>query len=125
MGSQPGTLGGRFTTVEGLLTEIRDQLHGQIFDVGDSGAGDSLSSGDKEKWTRFFSRLDAAIKGELKFVITLEDPLAASYVQNLHLPDPDPQLQVEEYTRTDEEEDDLGFKDMKTEGYENDVEKKE
>ncbi|QKX58114.1 uncharacterized protein TRUGW13939_05235 [Talaromyces rugulosus] len=125
MWSQPGSLGGRFTTVEGLLTEIRDQLHGQIFDVGDSGAGDSLSSEDKGKWTRFFGRLDAAINGELKFVVTLEDPLANSYVQNLHLPDPDPQLQVEDYTRTDEEDDDLGFKDMKTEGYENDVEKKE
>lgn len=122
MWSQPGTLGGRFTTVEGLLTEIRDQLHGQIFDVGDSGAGDSLSSEDKEKWTKFFSRLDAAINGDLKFAITLEDPLASSYVQDLCSPDPDPQLQVEEYTRTDEEEDDLGLKDMKTEGYENDVE---
>lgn len=29
---QPGTLGGRFTTVEGLLSQVRDQLHGQIFD---------------------------------------------------------------------------------------------
>ncbi|KAH8696338.1 zinc finger protein ZPR1 [Talaromyces proteolyticus] len=122
---QPGTLGGRFTTVEGLLTEVRDQLHGQIFDVGDSGAGDSLSSGDKEKWTRFFDQLDSAIKGELKFVVTLEDPLANSYVQNLHLPDADPQIKVEEYTRTEEEEDDLGLKDMKTEGYDNDKESKE
>jgi zinc finger protein len=125
MSVQPGTLGGRFTTVEGLLTEVRDQLHGQIFDVGDTGAGDSLSSSDKETWTRFFDRLDSAIKGELKFVITLEDPLANSYVQNLHLPDPDPQLQEEEYTRTEEEEEDLGLKDMKTEGYEQDDEKKE
>lgn len=123
--SQPGTLGGRFTTVEGLLTEIRDQLHGQIFDVGDSGAGDAMPSEQKEKWTQFFSRLDAAIKGELKFVVTLEDPLANSYVQDLRSPDPDPQLQVEDYTRTEEEEDSLGFKDMKTEGYEDDAEKKD
>lgn len=119
-----GTLGGRFTTVEGLLTEVRDQLHGQIFDVADVGAGDSLSASDKQTWTRFFERLDSAIKGDFKFVITLEDPLANSYVQNLCLPDPDPQLKEEEYTRTDEEEDDLGLKDMKTEGYENDVEDK-
>lgn len=122
MSVQPGTLGGRFTTVEGLLTEVRDQLHGQIFDVGDSGAGDSLSSSDKETWARFFDRLDSAIKGEFKFIITLEDPLANSYVQNLHLPNPDPQLSEEDYTRTEEEEDDLGLRDMKTEGYENDAE---
>lgn len=122
MSVQPGTLGGRFTTVEGLLTEVRDQLRGQIFDVGDNAAGDSMLANDKETWTRFFARLDSAINGELKFVITLEDPLANSYVQNLHLPDPDPQLQEEDYTRTDEEEDELGLKDMKTEGYENDTE---
>ncbi|KAB8079346.1 ZPR1 zinc-finger domain-containing protein [Aspergillus leporis] len=119
---QPGTLGGRFTTVEGLLTEIRDQLHGQIFDVDDaSGAGgDSMVSNDKEKWTRFFNRLDKAISGEMKFVITLEDPMANSYVQDLCAPAADPQITTEDYTRTDEEEEELGLKDMKVEGYEED-----
>lgn len=122
---QPGTLGGRFTTVEGLLTEIRDQLHGQIFDVDDaSGAGgDSMAPEAKDTWTRFFSRLDAAINGDLKFVITLEDPMANSYVQDLCAPAVDPQIQTEEYTRTEEEEEELGLKDMKVEGYE-DAEKK-
>ncbi|KAL1994923.1 hypothetical protein VTN49DRAFT_1110 [Thermomyces lanuginosus] len=122
MSVQPGTLGGRFTTVEGLLTEVRDQLHGQIFDVGDDNAGDSMTSTEKETWTKFFERLDAAIQGTFKFTITLEDPLANSFVQNLCLPDPDPKLHEEDYTRTDEEEDELGLKDMKVEGYENDVE---
>lgn len=123
MSVQPGTLGGRFTTVEGLLTEVRDQLHGQIFDVDDTthSGGDSMSVSDKETWTRFFNRLDAAINGNLKFVITLEDPLANSYVQSLHDPDPDPQIHAEEYTRTEEEEEELGLKDMKTEGYEADA----
>ncbi|KAL1971344.1 hypothetical protein VTN77DRAFT_296 [Rasamsonia byssochlamydoides] len=126
MSVQPGTLGGRFTTVEGLLTEVRDQLHGQIFDIDDTAhtGGDSMSTSDKETWTRFFDRLDAAIKGELKFVVTLEDPLANSYVQSLCDPGPDPQIHIEEYTRTDEEEDELGLKDMKTEGYEADAEAK-
>lgn len=124
---QPGTLGGRFTTVEGLLTEIRDQLHGQIFDVDDTAGtgGDSMATSDKEKWQRFFSRLDAAINGDMKFVITLQDPMANSYVQDLCAPAPDHQIIIEEYTRTDEEEDDLGLKDMKVEGYENDVDNKE
>jgi zinc finger protein len=117
---QPGTLGGRFTTIEGLLTQVRDQLHGQIFDVGDEDlpSGDSMTAEEKDRWIRFFSRLDSAIKGDLKFVITLEDPLGNSHVQDLYSPDPDPRLTVEEYTRTDEEEDELGLKDMKTEGYE-------
>lgn len=122
---QPGTLGGRFTTVEGLLTEIRDSLRGQIYDIDDIGnkGGDSMASSDKEKWERFFARLDSAIAGELKFVITLEDPLANSYVQDLCAPAKDSQITTEDYTRTDEEEDDLGLKHMKTEGYEEDAKK--
>lgn len=120
---QPGTLGGRFTTVEGLLTEIREQLHGQIFDIDDTAGtgGDSMAASDKDKWQRFFSRLDGAINGDIKFVITLQDPMANSYVQDLCAPAPDHQIIIEEYTRTDEEEDDLGLKDMKVEGYENDA----
>lgn len=122
---QPGTLGGRFTTVEGLLTEIRDSLRGQIFDIDDveNKGGDSMAASEKEKWDRFFANLDAAISGERKFVITLEDPLANSYVQDLCAPAKDPQITTEDYTRTDEEEDDLGLKDMKTEGYEEDAPK--
>ncbi|KAJ9192109.1 hypothetical protein DTO166G4_7960 [Paecilomyces variotii] len=121
---QPGTLGGRFTTIEGLLTEVRDQLHGQIFDLG-TGGGDSMASSDKETWERFFNKLDSAIKGQMKFTIILEDPLANSYVQDLCSPAPDPQLTVEDYTRTDEEEEELGLKDMKVEGYEQDAEQNE
>ncbi|KAI1123488.1 ZPR1 zinc-finger domain-containing protein [Nemania abortiva] len=116
----PGTLGGRFTTVEGLLTQIRDDLRSQIFEMG-SGGGDSLAAGERETWSRFFDGLDVAIKGEKPFTIILTDPMASSYVQKAVDPDQDdPQMTVEEYTRTDEEEEELGLKDMKTEGYEQD-----
>lgn len=116
----PGTLGGRFTTVEGLLTQIRDDLRSQIFETG-SGGGDSLASSERETWTEFFNGLDVAIKGEKKFTIILSDPLASSFVQKAVDPDQDdPQMTIEDYTRTQEEEDDLGLSDMKTEGYEED-----
>lgn len=122
---EPGTLGGRFTTVEGLLTEIRDQLHGNIYDIDDTtqSGGDSMAESDKTTWGRFFSRLDSAIEGKLKFAITLQDPMANSYVQDLCAPAADTQLTIEEYTRSDQEEDDLGLKDMKVEGYEEDAKK--
>ena len=122
---EPGTLGGRFTTVEGLLTEVRDQLRGQIYDIDDksNSGGDSMPDSDKTKWSQFFSRLDSAINGDIKFTIVLQDPLANSFVQDLCSPAADPQLTIEDYTRTDEEEDDLGLKDMKVEGYEKDAEK--
>jgi zinc finger protein len=117
----PGTLGGRFTTVEGLLTQVRDDLHQQVFDVGDESGGDSLPSEAKENWKAFFDGIDAAIKGERKFTVILKDPLASSYVQNLCLPDDDPQIQTEDYERTAEEEEYLGLADMKVEGYEDEV----
>ncbi len=119
----PGTLGGRFTTVEGLLRQVRDDLHQQIFDVGDEvgAGGDSLPSEIKENWRKFFENVDTAIKGESKFTLILTDPLASSYVQNLCSPEDDPQLTIEDYERTEEEEDELGLTDMKTEGYEDDA----
>ncbi|KAI1337592.1 ZPR1 zinc-finger domain-containing protein [Xylariaceae sp. FL0016] len=116
----PGTLGGRFTTVEGLLTQVRDDLKSQIFETG-SGGGDSLSGNERTRWTEFFDGLDAAIKGEKKFTIILADPLASSYVQKAVDPDQeDPQMTSEDYERTEEEEEELGLLDMKTEGYEED-----
>ncbi|KAK2606940.1 hypothetical protein N8I77_005659 [Diaporthe amygdali] len=127
----PGTLGGRFTTVEGLLTQVRGDLHSQIFESGDEGAaegGDSLASEDKARWTRFFDGLDAAIKGDREFTIILADPLAASYVQSLADDPslPDARMTIEEYDRTHDEEEELGLNDMKVEGYEADgADKKE
>ena len=119
----PGTLGGRFTTVEGLLTQVRDDLHNQIFEAnGQAGGegGDSLAAAEKARWTEFFEHLNEAIEGKREFTIILEDPLASSYVQSLadDPSQPDEQMTIVEYERTDEEEEELGLKDMKTEGYE-------
>ncbi|KAM7212010.1 nucleolar zinc-finger protein [Rhypophila decipiens] len=123
----PGTLGGRFTTVEGLLTQVRDDLRNQIFQTDKEGVagegGDSLAAGERQRWNEFFANLDSAIKGEREFTIVLMDPLASSYVQSLadDPSQPDDQMTIEEYDRTAEEEEDLGLADMKTEGYEDDA----
>ncbi|KAF2869982.1 ZPR1 zinc-finger domain-containing protein [Massariosphaeria phaeospora] len=117
---EPGTLGGRFTTLEGILTQVRDDLRSSVFDTGSG--GDSMETASKGKWDEFFGRLTAAINGDVKFTIVLEDPLASSYVQSLTAPEPDSQMKVEDYERTAAEEEDLGLTDMKTEGYEEDAE---
>ncbi|KXJ96391.1 zinc finger protein zpr1 [Microdochium bolleyi] len=120
----PGTLGGRFTTVEGLLTQVRNDLHNQIFEGG--GGGDSLERQERTRWSEFFDTLDQAIRGDRKFTVILTDPLASSYVQKAVDPDQDdPQMTEEDYERTEEEKEDLGLLDMQTEGYEQDGEKKE
>lgn len=120
----PGTLGGRFTTVEGLLTQVRNDLHSQIFEVNGPGqGGDSLSSSEKTQWDAFFAGLDAAIKGEKEFTVILTDPFASSFVQPLvDPPAPDPKIKRENYQRTEEEEEELGLKDMKVEGYDEEPE---
>ncbi|KAK4227554.1 ZPR1 zinc-finger domain-containing protein [Podospora fimiseda] len=126
----PGTLGGRFTTVEGLLTQVRDDLHNQIFEANaDAGVearkNDSLAAEEKMRWEEFFDGLNAAIAGDKEFTIVLTDPLASSYVQSMaeNPNEPDDQMTVEEYERTAEEEEDLGLADMKTEGYEEDAQR--
>ena len=126
---EPGTLGGRFTTVEGLLVQVKDQLYGQIYDVDDEGTaegvkgGDSMSSETKKQWDTFFTKLDSVLKVEMPFTVVLEDPLANSYIQSLSDQPVDSQMTVEEYERSNEENDNLGLLDMKTEGYEQDGDK--
>ncbi|KAH7320985.1 zinc finger protein zpr1 [Stachybotrys elegans] len=116
----PGTLGGRFTTVEGLLTQVRNDLHSQIFESTERGqGGDSLAAEEKSQWDKFFEGLDAAISGQKPFTIILTDPFASSFVQPLvDPPEPDPKIQRENYQRTEEEEEELGLKDMKVTDYE-------
>jgi zinc finger protein len=48
----------------------------------------------------------------------LDDPLANSYIQNLYAPDPDPNMTIEMYERTWDQNEELGLNDMKVEGYE-------
>lgn len=121
---EPGTMGGRFTTVEGIMTQIRKDLRGQAFGLEDgdaevpNGGGDSMAEGSKKQWEDFFASLTEAIEGRKEFTLILEDPLAGSYVQSLTAPEPDPKIELLDYERTEEEMEDLGLNDIVTEGYE-------
>ncbi|KAK9472311.1 ZPR1 zinc-finger domain-containing protein [Dipodascopsis tothii] len=106
-----GTLGGRFTTIEGLLTEVRDELDSRVF----SQTSDSMETDRRQRWTTFLGKLQDAIDGKVKFTLILEDPLAASYLQNIYAPDPDPNMTIEEFDRTEEQNEDLGLTDMNVE----------
>ena len=59
---------------------------------------------------------------EHPFTLILDDPLANSYLQNLYAPDPDPNMTIEWYDRTWEQNEELGLNDMKVENYEEDAE---
>ncbi|KAJ1981512.1 nucleolar zinc-finger protein [Dimargaris xerosporica] len=111
---QPGTLGGRFTTVEGLLTQVKDELSEKAQFL----RGDSSSTDNKSKFGTFLNQLGQVIQGQLPCTLILDDPLANSHLQNLYAPDPDPNMTVEDYDRTWEQNENLGLNDIKVENYE-------
>ena len=75
---------------------------------------------DQGAFERFLTKLKEVKSAERPFTLILDDPLANSYLQNLYAPDPDPNMTIEEYERTFDQNEDLGLNDMKVEGYEND-----
>lgn len=124
---QPGTLGGRFTTLEGLLNEIFNELSTKVFRTGDaftSGIGQQgLEQGKEErKFEDFLKGLKNCMSATIPFTLIIDDPVSNSYLQNLYAPDPDPNMTVEEYDRSEEQNEELGFSDMVLEGYNADAE---
>lgn len=67
---------------------------------------------DATKFTTFLKSLHALLSVPEPFTIVLDDPLANSYIQNLYAPDEDPEIQVEEYVRTWEMDEELGLNDI-------------
>ncbi|KAI0225047.1 Zinc finger protein ZPR1 [Lamellibrachia satsuma] len=109
-----GTLGGRFTTVEGLILSIKEQLgsHNPFL------IGDSSSQDVKGRIKEFCKKLDKIAKGEmLNIHLILDDPAGNSYLQNPFAPDPDLHMEVTLYERNFEQNELLGLNDMKTENY--------
>lgn len=45
----PGTLGGRFTTIEGLLNQVSTELHTRVF----TQTSDSMDEETKTRWVTF------------------------------------------------------------------------
>lgn len=105
---------GKFTTLEGLLTDIKDIIVKRNPFV----SGDSTTSERMERLNDFAEKIDKIIAGEMVVHFILDDPAGNSYLQNIYAPDPDPEMTTEKYTRTFEHNEELGLNDMKTEGYE-------
>lgn len=104
---------GKFTTLEGLLKDIKDlTVSKNPFICGDSSTSDRV-----EKLDEFGDKLDKIMAGEMIVHFVLDDPAGNSYLQNVYAPDPDPEMVIEKYTRSFEQNEDLGLNDMKTEGY--------
>ncbi|XP_006642368.2 zinc finger protein ZPR1 [Lepisosteus oculatus] len=106
-------VGGKFTTVEGLLKDVKDL----IVDKNPFTCGDSSTPERTKKLELFGKKIDQIIAGEMEAHIILDDPAGNSYLQNVYAPEPDPEMKIEKYERTFEQNEELGLNDMKTEGY--------
>ena len=73
-------LGGRFTTLEGLLANIDEQVADNPF-LGALATGDSATNADKMKMEEFRDKLNRLKNGQDNFTLILDDPAGNSYLQ--------------------------------------------
>ena len=104
----PGTLGGRFTTLEGLLQQVFDELSEKVM-----AGGDSSRVGDRTAFEDFLGKLKGVMTAAHPFTLILDDPLSNSYIQNPYAPDVDEQVTIEVYERDFEQNEELGLNDIK------------
>lgn len=100
-----GTLGGAYTTVEGLLEKIK----GHMKDLN------AFSDSDDDfavRMRKLIKTLEEMMAGNIKFTLILEDPLSNSFLQNPFHPDADPNTVIEVRERTEDERDYLGLNEM-------------
>ncbi|XP_061389071.1 zinc finger protein ZPR1-like [Musca vetustissima] len=110
----PSALGGRFTTVEGILTAMKDQIEGN-----DVMFQDSTDEAFKNRFKGFIEKFEKILSLEMPATLVLDDPAGNSYVQSLSDTDePDDKLKVTKYVRSYEQNEELGLNDIKTENYE-------
>lgn len=109
-----GNQAGKFTTLEGMIVSIKENFNlRQPFTTGDSADEER-----KKKIKEFTDKLDQILAAKMQVTVVLDDPAGNSYLQNLYAPEPDPEMTIVEYERTDEQNEELGLADMRTENYE-------
>eukprot|EP01068_Selenidium_serpulae_P009369 Selendium_serpulae@DN5214_c0_g1_i10.p2 len=119
---QSGTQGGVFTTVEGLLVNTADHLSSnRPFASGDSAAAETKAAFDRTVDALRKMASDPALR---PFDIVISDPADQSFVGPTRFrglverdidtaAKGDANLVVQSFVRSDEEDDELGLKDMK------------
>jgi len=107
-----GSLGGQFTTVEGLVTNF---LEG-VDKLTPFAAGDSTRSTTVDKLAEFRQKAHELLSLKEPFTIVLDDPAGNSFVSKAE--DDDQNLIEERYERTVAQNEFLGLNDMKTDNYE-------
>lgn len=108
----PTTLGGRFSTVEGIITSIKDQLSNSTAFMGDSSDKETVNRLEK-----FISDLEQILDGKKEVTLILDDPAGNSYIQSLSDDGPDDRLKITKYERNFEQNEELGINDLNVDNY--------
>lgn len=129
---QHGTLGGVYTTVEGLLKKIHTSLQSNNpFAIGDSTTLQHSEQQEvnelKKNFNIFLNKLESLSNGLVfPFTLTLRDPLGNSFISaplgSFLPPELDTNLHVEDFERSYEENEEFGLNDMNTRDYEDGLE---
>ena len=123
-----GTLGGVYTTVEGLVDKIHKSLgNSNPFAIGDSTTLNHSENTEviqtKSRFKTFLDKLEAFGKGSnLPFTLILRDPLGNSFVSaplgSFLPPESDFNITMEDFERSYEENEDFGLNDINTKDFE-------
>lgn len=128
-----GSLGGIFTTVEGLLNKIHSTLKdSNPFGTGDSGqlhhSEDAKISESHLRFKTFLEKLKTFSSGAVEcfpFTLVLRDPLGNSFISaplgSFLPPEADEGLAVIDFTRTYDENEEFGLNDINTKDFETGV----
>lgn len=129
---QHGSLGGVYTTVEGLLDKVRTNLReGNPFAIGDSSVNNHSEQEDvtstKAKFLAFMVRLENLGKqqSDFPFDIVMRDPLGNSFFSprlgEETAPADDDCLAMVDFKRTWDEDEQFGLNDINTRDFETGV----
>ena len=77
-------LGGRFTTVEGLLNNVQEQLENNPFLGTVSTGGDATTQEANKRMADFNKKFTSLIEGREHFTLVLDDPTGNSYLQVIY-----------------------------------------
>jgi len=99
-----GSLGGLYTTVEGLFMKMIE-----TFRDNNPFMGDSADTGFKSKFDEFINKLERFQDGKEKFTLIIDDPLNNSWLSNPYHPEKDPKVVEVLYERTEEQEIEFGI----------------
>lgn len=80
-----GTMGSFYSTLEGFLLKIIDQLTNENPFVGDSSDKETT-----QKFKEFIEKIEKLKSGKEKFTLFIEDPLDNCFIYSRFYPLPDP-----------------------------------